>query len=133
MLFQFDWPGNIRELQYEVERLSALSGERIEAKLLSPNILAKSADRRMPDLEGKSLKEIVARTVEDVEMQVIQSTLTANKWKKTKTAEALGISRPTLDSKIAKYSLRRDRSAGALEESTDEGGGDPGGNGESST
>ena len=44
-----------------------------------------------------------------MELQVIKTTLSANNWKKSKTAETLGISRPTLDSKILKYELRRDR------------------------
>jgi DNA-binding protein Fis len=107
LLYQYDWPGNIRELENEVERLSALSGERIEANLLSANILSRGK-KSTPALEGKTLKEIVARTVEDVEMQVIQVTLIDNNWKKAKTAEILGISRPTLDSKIEKYRLSRE-------------------------
>ncbi len=115
LLYQYDWPGNIRELENEIERLAALSEDQIEAKLLSPNILAKASNRRIPSFEGKSLKEVVARTVEDVEMQVIKSTLSHHRWKKSKTAEALGISRPTLDSKILKYGLTRERPASGSE------------------
>jgi DNA-binding NtrC family response regulator len=107
LLYQHDWPGNIRELENEIERLAALSGEQIEANLVSANILARGK-KSTPALEGKTLKEIVARTVEDVEMQVIQVTLIDNNWKKAKTAEILGISRPTLDSKIEKYRLSRE-------------------------
>ncbi|MEM7232186.1 MAG: helix-turn-helix domain-containing protein, partial [Planctomycetota bacterium] len=97
----------VRELENEIERLAALSGERIEAMLLSPNIQAKGR-KRGPAFEGSSLKELVARTVEDVEMQVIRSTLLETKWKKSKAAGILGISRPTLDAKIEKYKLTRD-------------------------
>jgi len=109
LLYQHDWPGNIRELENEVERLSALSGDKIEAGTLSPNILGRGK-KQVPSIEGKTLKEIVSRTVEDVEKQVIQVTLIDNNWKKTKTAGILGISRPTLDSKIEKYRLLRDGS-----------------------
>ena len=107
LLYQYDWPGNVRELENEMERLAALSDERIEANLLSTNVLAKGK-KYSPALEGKTLKEIVSRAVEDVEMQVIQVALIDNNWKKTKTAELLGISRPTLDSKIEKYRLTRE-------------------------
>ena len=112
-LYQYDWPGNIRELSNEVERLAALSGERIESNLISPNIISKSTGKKLPSLEGKTLKEVVQRTTEDVEMQVIKSALSANDWKKSKTAEMLGISRPTLDSKIVKYDLQKE-SAGQV-------------------
>jgi len=46
--------------------------------------------------------------VEDVERQVIRSTLIEAEWKKTRAAEMLGVSRPTLDAKIEKYGLTRD-------------------------
>ena len=107
LLYQYDWPGNVRELENEIERLAALSGERIEAMLLSPNIQAKGRKRGV-SFEGSSLKQVVARTVEDVEMQVIRSTLLETKWKKSKAAEVLGISRPTLDAKIDKYKLTKE-------------------------
>ncbi len=111
LLYQYDWPGNIRELENEMERLAALSGEGIESYLLSPNIQAKGKGRAV-SVSGKSLKEIVARTVEDVELQVIRSTLIDSGWKKSRAAETLGISRPTLDAKIDKYSLTREDGTG---------------------
>jgi Nif-specific regulatory protein len=107
LLYQYDWPGNVRELENEIERLAALSGERIDAHLVSPNIQARSVKRGV-SYTGKSLKEVVARTVEDVEMQVIRSTLMETNWKKSKAAEVLGISRPTLDVKIDKYKIGRE-------------------------
>ena len=39
---------------------------------------------------------------------MIRSALLDTDWKKSKTAEMLGISRPTLDAKILKYALRRE-------------------------
>lgn len=107
LLYQYDWPGNVRELENEVERLTALSGERIGPELLSPNIQAKGQSRGV-SFRGRALREIVARTVEDVESQVIRTTLADAGWKKMRAAEALGISRPTLDAKIEKYGLFRE-------------------------
>lgn len=107
LMYQYDWPGNIRELENEIERLSALGGDVIESNLLSPNIQANGCKGEV-SLNGKPLKDIVARTVEDVESQVIQSALVDTNWKKSRTAEVLGISRPTLDAKILKYALKRE-------------------------
>lgn len=107
LLYQYDWPGNVRELENEVERLAALGDDRVGPELLSPNIQARGQSQGV-SFHGKSLKEVVARTVEDVESQVIRTTLVDAGWKKTRAAELLGISRPTLDAKIEKYSLRRE-------------------------
>ena len=43
-LYDHNWPGNIRELQNEMERLVVLSGEedKITADMLSPRILESS-------------------------------------------------------------------------------------------
>ena len=109
-MYQYDWPGNVRELENEIERLSALGGEVIDSQLLSPNIQANGSKPGLA-VNGKPLKDIVARTVEDVESQVIRSALADTEWKKSKTAELLGISRPTLDAKILKYALRRESGA----------------------
>jgi DNA-binding NtrC family response regulator len=109
-MYQYDWPGNVRELENEIERLSALGGEVIDSQLLSPNIQANGSKPGLA-VNGKPLKDIVARTVEDVESQVIRSALADTDWKKSKTAELLGISRPTLDAKILKYALRRESGA----------------------
>jgi DNA-binding NtrC family response regulator len=58
---------------------------------------------------GRSLREIVKEAIEEIEEDVIRLTLQEYSWKKTKTAAMLGISRPTLDSKIDKYRIRRGR------------------------
>ena len=45
--------------------------------------------------------------VHSVERRVVQEALTRTNWKKTAAARILGISRPTLDSKIHAYSLKK--------------------------
>ena len=109
-MYQYDWPGNVRELENEIERFAALGGDVIEPQLLSPSIQA-TGSKPGPAANGKPLKDIVSKTVEDVESRVIHSALVDTNWKKSKTAEILGISRPTLDAKILKYALKREPGA----------------------
>jgi transcriptional regulator with GAF, ATPase, and Fis domain len=98
------WPGNVRELENELERAVALSRDRITAAHLSPSLTKQ--DGKVPlTLGGRSLKEIVAEATESVERGAILEVMEIAEWKKARAAEILGISRPTLDSKIDKYDL----------------------------
>ena len=110
-LYHYDWPGNVRQLENEVNRIVALSSEVVTPDLLSPALVTGSAGsggkvRHDPAVRGK-LKEIVTESVERVERQVIEATLAENGWNKSQTARQLGISRPTLDQKIEKYGLKK--------------------------
>ncbi len=111
-LYHYDWPGNIRQLENEVERMVALSSEMITPDLLSPALVTGGAGaagrpRRDSMIGRGKLKEIVAEHAEEIERQVLSSTLAELGWNKSRTARQLGISRPTLDQKIEKYSLKK--------------------------
>ncbi|MBN1421011.1 MAG: nitrogen fixation protein NifA, partial [Planctomycetes bacterium] len=107
LLYNYDWPGNVRELENEIERLSALAQDRITPELLSESILEEGKRTRVI-WRGRTLREAVVRAQEHVEREIIQETLEDLGWKKTQTAKMLGISRPTLDSKIDKYGLKKE-------------------------
>jgi len=106
MLFGYDWPGNVRELGNEIERAVALSRDLIKPEHLSRSI---SPTRRFRPIGVgvRTLKEIVAEAVDEVERETISEVLERTGWHKTKTSSLLGISRPTLDAKIEKYDLKR--------------------------
>ena len=107
LLESYAWPGNIRELANELERLAALSPGEIDANLVAEHI-AQSAGGG-PRRGARSLRAIVKDAIEEIEQDVITAALQEHGWKKTCTASVLGISRPTLDSKIEKYRIRRGR------------------------
>ena len=100
-------------MREEVDIATHVSAEPVEAMAdgIVATIVAEmplAEDGRLVAVLAEDLRERALRTVEDVEMQVIRSTLLETKWKKSKAAGILGISRPTLDAKIEKYKLTRD-------------------------
>jgi two-component system response regulator AtoC len=92
----YDWPGNIRELKNAIER-ALIFGKNAELSLedLPENIRA--ADSGMP---------AGMRSLEQIEREAIQKTLEGTRYKITRAAEILGISRKTLLDKRKKYGLQ---------------------------
>lgn len=101
-LSDYSWPGNIRELQNEIERLCLLaddSGE-IGKELLSPHILAVLRPGFGCAAHGK-LKE----AVDQLERELISAALKRTGGNKSEAARELGISRSNLISKVQEYGL----------------------------
>ncbi|MBI4575427.1 MAG: sigma-54-dependent Fis family transcriptional regulator, partial [Planctomycetes bacterium] len=107
VLCQHEWPGNIRELENEIERMAALSRGVMRVEDLSEQLRPREGSSA-PLAEGASLKDIVARSTEEVEREAIVEGLRKHGWNKSKTADGLGIARPTLEAKIEKYGLTRE-------------------------
>ncbi len=108
-LYHSPWPGNVRQLENEVERLVALAGDDITPDLLSPSVIS-SVQGDAKDLDPSpagNLKEMVGEATEVLERRVLGTVLDQNHWNKSQSARQLGISRPTLDQKIDKYGMKR--------------------------
>jgi transcriptional regulator with PAS, ATPase and Fis domain len=103
-IFDYPWPGNIRELENEVERLIVLSGDeaRIASELLSQRIrdYGESAKVQGVRVAGK-LKD----ALEELEKTMIREGLRRTNWNKSRLAKELGISRAGLIMKVEKYGL----------------------------
>lgn len=94
ILQNYNWPGNIRELQHAIEKAVILS----DGNELQP------ADFYMREKENVSLKtEIIS--LEDAEKLLIANAIKRNNGNLSLVATELGITRPTLYSKIKKYEL----------------------------
>lgn len=102
VLTQYKWPGNVRQLQNEIERIVIMSGkeEFIAPTFLSPEL--KSKGEGVPFLSGSGkLKDAVSQ----LERSMIQAALERTKGNKSEVSRELGISRSNLISKVQEYGL----------------------------
>ena len=102
-LSSYNWPGNIRELENEIQRLviQAESGHWIEITDLSPRLRKiEGTVTRIAPKQG-TLKEMM----EQVERWLITEALRDHGNNKTKTAVTLGITREGLHKKLAKFNV----------------------------
>ena len=110
---RYNWPGNIRELENEIERLMVLSSgsDDVPASLLSPRIREAvapevAAVRQVPGFDFESGKfGSLREMVESVESEVIAQGLIRTHWNKSQLAKELGISRSNLIQKCTYYGL----------------------------
>jgi len=108
-LSNYQWPGNVREMQNEIMRAILLcDGEFIGAHLFSAKILRAAPEEQAKDLgilaglDG-SLKE----RMEALEARVLHECLIRHRWNKTRAATELGLSRVGLRSKLDRYGLEK--------------------------
>lgn len=93
-LESYAWPGNVRELEHAIEK----------AVILSDNQELQPADFYMRTPEETSLV-VESFTLEEMEKILIEKALQKYDYNISAVAAELGISRPTLYSKIRKYEL----------------------------
>jgi len=110
---RYPWPGNIRELENEIERLLVLGGERevLGADLVSSRIRdADPPPRERPALRfagGALPSGHLKEAIEALEREMINQGLIRTHWNKSQLAKELGISRSNLIQKCTYYGLDR--------------------------
>ena len=97
LMQRYDWPGNVRELQNIIERACILEPQPgvIRAATIEPWLSRGNTPASASNLAGQPLEQI--------ERQVILSTLERFKGHRVKTATALGIGVRTLGMKLKKW------------------------------
>ncbi|MDO4497921.1 MAG: sigma-54 dependent transcriptional regulator [Bacteroidales bacterium] len=95
LLRQHVWNGNIRELQNVIEK----------AVILSEGQQLRAADLSLHNAGKTTVAEAPAQTLVAAEEQTIRSTMARCNGNLSMVAKELGISRPTLYSKLKKYGI----------------------------
>ncbi len=103
---EYEWPGNIRELQNAVERASILADKEIAMEHFQfPSDKRMSMDSLSIPL-NLPLKETIKKTVSRIEKYMIEKAMREAKGDKKKAASILGISRKTLYEKLKEFRIR---------------------------
>ncbi len=99
VLSNYEWPGNIRELQNTIERLKILADHNeIRLEDIPFNI-------RMPKARSDQAEISVDMSLEEVEKNHILKVLAWHHGNKTKTAQSLGVTIKTLYNKLHRYGI----------------------------
>ncbi len=102
ILNEYDWPGNIRELENAVERAVVLTRN----GLIKPEMFKMSLYKAGPGADGDALKP--GATIASVEKELIIQTLAHCNENRTKAANLLGISIRTLRNKLNEYGMAKE-------------------------
>lgn len=109
LLFLYDWPGNLRELQYIAESACKVLGPeqvirphhlpaRFRQKIHAPSDLLVNEERGIKALEDY---------LREAELYYLQKSLQMNQYNITRTAAALGLSRQNLQYRLRKHGIVR--------------------------
>ena len=112
---EYDWPGNISELESMIKRIVILGNEDTVLQNISSSRLDEGMGLEFyenssinPSMEKKfsTLEEAREKAAEVAEMEMIQGTLQKTRWNRKRAAKLLDISYNALLYKIRKYNLR---------------------------
>lgn len=99
---EYDWPGNVCELENEIKRLVSLGGDRFDMKYLSRHILEGAAKTEVYQsvlITGDNL------SMPEVEKGLLITALKKARGNKAEAARILGIPRTSVKYKMDKFCI----------------------------
>lgn len=107
-LEHYEWPGNVRQLENELERAVTLVEDNtfIKPSDLSEEVYKYSEYEQTIQLLKK--KSTLKDAIEDLERKMILEVLEKSNWNQTQASKELGLSRQGLIKKLKRYNLDRD-------------------------
>jgi len=120
-LLEYDWPGNVRQLENSMERAVALTRfEQITVEDLPERIISYKSSR----LSSSDVEPDGILTLDELEKRYIERVLRGARGNKTRAAKLLGVDRRTLYRKLDRYqgaraglALERERDMASSQES----------------
>ena len=110
-LISYEWPGNVRELKSVIRRAALVSPDTITATHLgirshaAPPVPGLAPVEGATPWKGASLRDIVKRSVGEVEKRVLAGVLQATGGNKAKAARLLHIDYKTMHTKAKKFGI----------------------------
>lgn len=102
LVSNFEWPGNIRELENVIEHAFVVSN----SEAIHTGHLPERLQNMSGELDHTDERELVEKPLDNAEKELIESMLKKFNGNRIKTAEALGINKTTLWRKMKKFNLK---------------------------
>ncbi len=105
LLAEHPWPGNVRELRNVIEQAAVLAPEGV----IGPgdlNLRVRHAPTRAAPVPGEAFSETRSAALEAWERAYLREALRQNEGNISRTAEAIGLARQSLQQKLSKLGLR---------------------------